>query len=123
MGVDQRIYRRDLRCSNLRKRKEPMIRIQQLTLSPGHSREELVCRAAGILKIRKDQIEALSIVKQSIDARKKPEILFSYVVDVTLRQLDEKNAWPAAKIPGSVWKQKFPTVFLPQGKTPCRKGP
>lgn len=123
MGVDQRIYRRDLRCSNLRKRKEPMIRIQQLTLSPGHSREELVCRAAGILKIRKDQIEALSIVKQSIDARKKPEILFSYVVDVTLRQLDEKKCVARCKNPRVSMETKVPYRFPATGKNPLPERP
>ena len=100
-----------------------MIRIQQLTLSPGHSREELVCRAAGILKIRKDQVEALSIVKQSIDARKKPEILFSYVVDVTLRQLDEKKCVARCKNPRVSMETKVPYRFPATGKNPLPERP
>lgn len=68
-----------------------MIRIQQLKLRPGHTKSDLYDRAAQILKTEVRQIKTLQIIKQSIDARKKPEIWFSYVVDVTLRGMKEEK--------------------------------
>ena len=65
-----------------------MIRINQVKLSPGIQGEkieqELRKRAAAILKCDASRIKQLSIVKCSIDARKKPDIFYSYTVDVTL---------------------------------------
>lgn len=63
-----------------------MIRIQQLKLRVGHGEEELLKKAAQTLKLKPFQINKIKIVKQSVDARKKPEIFFSYVVDVALEQ-------------------------------------
>lgn len=59
-----------------------MIRISQLKLRPGHTQEELWQKAAKTLKLPVSQIEELHIIKQSVDARKKPEIFFSYTVDI-----------------------------------------
>ena len=61
-----------------------MIRIQQLKIKPGHSRKQLIEKAARQLKIKPEEISNIQIWKRSIDARKKPDIWYSYVVDVTL---------------------------------------
>ena len=100
-----------------------MIRIQQLTLTPGHSREDLVRRAAHLLKIRKEQIRSLEIVKQSIDARKKPEIRLSYVVDLTLQQLDEKKCVARCKNPRVSIETKKRYRFPDPGQTPLQDRP
>lgn len=63
-----------------------MIRIQQLKLRVGHGEDELLKKAAQTLRLKPFQIKRIKIVKQSVDARKKPEIFFSYVVDVALEQ-------------------------------------
>lgn len=63
-----------------------MIRIQQLTCRPGHTKKELVTAIAGALKVKPEQIRQYDIRKQSIDARKKPDIYYSYVVDVAAEQ-------------------------------------
>lgn len=68
-----------------------MIRIQQLKLPPGHSAADLKKKAAKVLKITPEQIEELTVRKQSIDARKKPDIQFSYVVDVSIRGIGEQK--------------------------------
>lgn len=68
-----------------------MIRIQQLKCLPGHTEAELKGKAAKLLHIREQQISEFQIVKQSIDARKKPEIRLSYVVDLKVRDLDEEK--------------------------------
>lgn len=67
-----------------------MIRIQQLKLPPGHTEADLKERVAKILKTDPDRIEKLEIRKQSIDARKKPDIRLVYVVDVALRGIREE---------------------------------
>ncbi len=59
-----------------------MIRISQIKLKPGQDPEKLRIKAAGILKIKPGDIKSLHIVKRSLDARKKPELFYSYVVDV-----------------------------------------
>lgn len=68
-----------------------MIRIQQLKMKPGHSRKALIEKAARTLHIKPEQIAELEIAKQSIDARKKPEIFFSYVADVRLKDVSEEK--------------------------------
>ena len=61
-----------------------MIRINQLKLSITHTEEELQKKAAKVLHISSSQIEKLQIVKQSIDARKKPDLYYVYTIDVAV---------------------------------------
>lgn len=62
-----------------------MLRINQLKLKPGHSTKELEDKILKTLKIKKEDLLDYSIFKQSIDARKKPEIFYVYTIDVTLK--------------------------------------
>ena len=48
----------------------------------GHTHEALVQKCCKALKISAGDIKEFRIVKQSIDARKMPDIVYSYVVDV-----------------------------------------
>ena len=59
-----------------------MIRINQIKLTPDKGKEELVQKAAKILRISEKEILSLKIRKQSTDARKKPNIMYVYTVDV-----------------------------------------
>lgn len=68
-----------------------MIRINQLKLPLGHEKEQLYERAAKKLHVRMEDIKKLQILKQSIDARKKPEIWYSYVVEVSLKDGEAKE--------------------------------
>lgn len=61
-----------------------MIRISQVKLQLSHTEEELKKKAAKILHIPPSRIHEIRIVKQSIDARKKPEISYVYTLDVAL---------------------------------------
>lgn len=67
-----------------------MIRINQIKLSPDCQNEgqELRKKAAKLLRIEHSGIRSLSIVKKSIDARKKPDIFMVYTVDV---KVDEEQ--------------------------------
>jgi uncharacterized FAD-dependent dehydrogenase len=57
-----------------------MIRINQLKLHVVEPTEKLRNKSAAILKINANHIRKLEILRRSIDARKKPEIYFSYTV-------------------------------------------
>lgn len=61
-----------------------MIRINQVKVVADSKdcRRKLYKKAADILRIKESEIRSLEIVRQSIDARKKPEIYYSYVIDV-----------------------------------------
>ena len=65
-----------------------MIRINQIKISVNQKDTEkrLRKKAAELLHIKETEIRNLQIVRQSIDARKKPEIYYSYVVDVETAQ-------------------------------------
>ncbi len=59
-----------------------MIQISQLKLPVDHTLEDLKRKAARALRIRPEEIKALTIRRQSLDARKKPELFYSYTVVV-----------------------------------------
>ena len=61
-----------------------MIRISQLKLSIKHSQEDIISAIAKSLKLLPPQIVNYSIIKKSIDARKKDEIKYIYTIDVTI---------------------------------------
>ncbi len=58
-----------------------MIRINQLKINAEHTQEQLRDKVAGLLRIPVKEIKSLEIIRQSIDARKKPEIFYTYTVD------------------------------------------
>ncbi len=59
-----------------------MIRIGQLTLLPNHTESDLLQKIAKTLRVSKEEILHYEIRKQSIDARKKPDLKYVYTVDV-----------------------------------------
>jgi uncharacterized FAD-dependent dehydrogenase len=62
-----------------------MIRIGQLKLQPNHTEHDLIEKLAKMLHISEKEIVNYQIKKQSIDARKKPNITYVYTVDVTVQ--------------------------------------
>ena len=77
MGMDQRLY-----YSNECNGGTILIRINQVRIKPGHTMEQLQKKAAGALGIRVSEIRSFQVVRRSVDARKKPEIYYNYVIDV-----------------------------------------
>ena len=59
-----------------------MLRIDQIKLNPDHSCEDLRKKIAHILRLHEQDIIDLQIHRQSIDARKKPDVKYVYTVDV-----------------------------------------
>lgn len=61
-----------------------MIRIGQVKLTPNHTEAELLEKLAKTLHISSSEILDYRIKKQSLDARKKPDLKYVYTVDVKL---------------------------------------
>lgn len=59
-----------------------MIRINQLKIHTEHEKTDLIKKAASILRIPVQDIKEVKILRRSIDARKKPDIFYSYTLDV-----------------------------------------
>ena len=62
-----------------------MIRIQQLKFSIPHTEEAVKNAILNTLRIGKDDLISYRIVKRSLDARKKPDLFYSYVVDAEVK--------------------------------------
>ncbi len=58
-----------------------MIQIRQLKLKIDHTEEELKNKICRTLNIRMDELRSYTIRRQSLDARKKPELYYIYTVD------------------------------------------
>lgn len=91
-----------------------MIRINQLKLPVGHKEEDLWNKAAKILRIPVKEIHSLTIVKQSIDARKKEDIHYTYCVEIEL--LKEEAILHKVKNPNVFRAEKKEYTFPRPGK-------
>ncbi len=61
-----------------------MLRLTQVKLPLTYSEEDLINKCAGLLRIQSGKIKKLELVRRSVDARKKPHIVYSCTVDVTV---------------------------------------
>ena len=69
-----------------------MLRVNQIKVAPEAELNTIKKKAASILGVKLTDIDDIQIVKQSIDARKKPQIFYSYTVDVILhKNLSDKE--------------------------------
>ncbi len=59
-----------------------MIRVNQIKIHTDHTVEQLQKKVADMLRIPVKDIRRMDIVRQSIDARKKPDIYYTYTVDI-----------------------------------------
>ena len=64
-----------------------MLRVNQLKLPVGHSKEALEQKVQMLLRI--SYVPEISVVRRSIDARKKPELYFNYVLDIKVKKEKE----------------------------------
>ncbi|MCD7806798.1 MAG: FAD-dependent oxidoreductase [Lachnospiraceae bacterium] len=63
-----------------------MIRLTQVKLPLEYTEEDLLRKCAGLLRVGPGQIRKWELIKRSVDARKKPDIVYSCTVDVTVEQ-------------------------------------
>ncbi len=66
-----------------------MIRISQLKLDVHHTEEELREKILRLLHIREESLLSYTKKKQSLDARKKPQLFYVYTIDVTVKNEKE----------------------------------
>lgn len=66
-----------------------MIRISQLKLDVGHTEADLKTKICRVLRIKDEAILSYTRKKQSLDARKKPQIFYVYTVDVEVKNENE----------------------------------
>ena len=67
-----------------------MIRLRDITLPPEHNAHQLQFEAARLLRVPNSRIRKLSIVRRSVDARKKPDVKIIYTVDVVVEGNENK---------------------------------
>ena len=67
-----------------------MIRIREIAMPPEHSVHQLPYEAARLLKVANSKIKRLTIVRRSVDARKKPDVKIVYTVDVAVDGNEQK---------------------------------
>ncbi len=89
-----------------------MIQIQQVKLPLSHTKEDILKKAAKMLHIAVSDIKDMQIVKQSVDARKKPEIYYVYSLHLVLKQEAQCLKKVKKNLYTKVEKKKyqFPTV-------------
>lgn len=66
-----------------------MLRINQVKIRVGHTEEQLKKKAAELLHIPSQEILEMKILRQSIDARRKPDIFYSYSLAVVVKNEDK----------------------------------
>ncbi len=66
-----------------------MIRISQLKLDVGHTEADLKTKICRVLRIKNEAILSYTRKKQSLDARKKPQLFYVYTVDVEVKNENE----------------------------------
>lgn len=90
-----------------------MIQISQLKLPADHTPEDLKRKAARALHIKPEEIKNLTIRRQSLDARKKPELFYSYTVAVETER--ESQVLHKAKNPQAVLCKQEDYIFPKPG--------
>lgn len=91
-----------------------MIRISQVKLPVGHKEQELKKKAAKLLRVKESQVISLKIVKKSIDARKKEDLLYIYTIDAQVEG-DELSIVKRVKNPQIVIHKEKPYCFPDSG--------
>lgn len=98
-----------------------MIRLQQVKLPVTHTRKELERAIERTLHISPEQIKSYEIIKQSLDARKKTELKYSYVIDAEVLKEQKVVKQCRSKNVSLVEKKKY--VFPKSGMEPLKQRP
>lgn len=98
-----------------------MIRISQLKLPVDHSREDLEKKIEKTLRIPMSQVKNWQIVRQSVDARKKEELLYIYTIDVKTGR--EEQTVKRARNQNVALCREQPYRFPPSGSAPLKERP
>ena len=95
-----------------------MIRVREITILPEQGMDRIRYEAARLLKVPAGKIREITVVRRSVDARKKPEVRLSYTVDVRVDGNEKKirahSGCRRAEI-APVYRYRVPK--LPRGET------
>lgn len=98
-----------------------MIRISQLKLDVLHTTEQLEEKICKLLKIERKALLTYQIRKMSVDARKKPQVFYIYVIDVTVE--NEKKVLSKVKDNAITKVEEKPYVFQCTGEKELKNRP
>ena len=98
-----------------------MLQISQCRVRPGYTTETVRKKAATVLGVRPEEIKKLNIRKESLDARKKPELFFSLTVDVEVEK--EKKVFARCRDKNVRILEEKPYVFPANGEIFMEKPP
>ena len=89
-----------------------MLRISQLKLPVTHTEEDLKKKIVHTLLCRTEAVQSYEIIKQSLDARKKPALFYSLVLDVACRAEEKllRNTKSKDVQPAPEKKYQFPVT-------------
>lgn len=95
-----------------------MLRINQLKLPVGHTKEDLKEKVQKFLRT-KDEPE-ITVIRRSVDARKKPELYFNYTLNVTVKNQKEvyKRCNKKQVVPWEETEYRFPVSSYTGKKSP-----
>lgn len=116
MGVEHRSNRRDSR------RTVNMIRINQLKLPVNHTEADLKKKAARMMRIPEEKILSLTPVRQSLDARKKNELLYIYSLNAAVSG-KESAVIKNAKNVNVLFDKEKAYCFPKHGEEPLKERP
>lgn len=103
-----------------------MLRVNQIKVYPDSDIDHILKKTASVLGIKPNDIQKMEIRKVSIDARKKPDIYYSYTVDVLLKKeiLPQENKLISRCKSNQVSKvEDKPYCFPNEGNKPLAKRP
>ena len=63
-----------------------IIRISQISMPLSHTEEDVFAKACRIARIQKKDVKHICVAKQSVDARKKEALKYSYTVEIRLKE-------------------------------------
>ena len=104
-----------------------MLRISQIKLKPGESTDLLPAKVGKALRIKNFSPDSWKIVRESVDARKKPDIYFVYTVDFEVKDQETllKRAGAMKDVNLTLAPDNeyhIPENLLPEGRRPVVAG-
>ena len=105
-----------------------MIRIRDISMPVEHDANQLLYEASRLLRISGSRIKELTIVRRSIDARKKPDVRIIYTVDIAVdgsenKVLKSSGCKKATIAPVSYYKPPKPIQYNGQRPVVVGFGP
>ena len=91
-----------------------MIRIRDISMPPAHNPAQLGYEAAKLLRVSNSAIRDLTVVRRSVDARKKPDVRIIYTVDVRVNGNEKKVLKNAACKRAALVERTFYSVPKPE---------